>query len=141
MANVVKYPTLQEKIFKVIKDIIGEATEEVQEEDLPKLHYLRAVILEGLQRHPAGHFSLPRLITEEVELAGYRLRKGSIVNFMVSEMGWDPTVWEEPMKFKPERFLGEEIGGNEQEVFDITCSREIKMLHLGQDEGFFRAMF
>ncbi|KAL9248774.1 Cytochrome P450 89A2-like protein [Drosera capensis] len=85
----------------------------------------------GLRRHPAGHFSLPRLITEEVELAGYRVPKGSIVNFKVSEMAWDPTVWEEPMKFKPERFLGEEGGGNEQEVFGITCTREIKMLPFG----------
>ncbi|CAE6252835.1 unnamed protein product [Arabidopsis arenosa] len=36
----------------------------------------------------------------------------------------DPTVWEEPMEFKPERFIGEE------EV-DVTGSRGIKMMPFG----------
>ncbi|KAL3584102.1 hypothetical protein D5086_015163 [Populus alba] len=48
------------------------------------------------------------------------------INFMVAEMGWDPEVWEDPMAFKPERFLNS--GG---ETFDITGSREIKMMPFG----------
>ncbi|KAL6127704.1 hypothetical protein ACLB2K_071067 [Fragaria x ananassa] len=35
----------------------------------------------------------------------------------------DPEVWEEPMEFKPERFLSREGEG-----FDVTGSREIKMM-------------
>ncbi|GAB2220525.1 hypothetical protein Drorol1_Dr00008185 [Drosera rotundifolia] len=126
MANVVKYPDIQEKLLKEIKDVIGETAEEVKEEDLPKLQYLRAVVLEGLRRHPPSHFAVPRLMTEDVALGGYTVQKGSTVIFMVSEMAWDPKVWEEPMKFKPERFMAKE-----GEAFDITCSREIKMLPFG----------
>ncbi|KAL3576418.1 hypothetical protein D5086_021701 [Populus alba] len=48
------------------------------------------------------------------------------INFMVAEMGRDPKVWEDPMAFKPERFLN---GGGE--TFDITGSREIKMMPFG----------
>ncbi|CAI0552102.1 unnamed protein product [Linum tenue] len=50
--------------------------------------------------------------------------KNAAVNFMVAEMGWDPQVWEDPMAFKPERFLE---GGE----FDLTGSKEIKMMPFG----------
>ncbi|GAB2220527.1 hypothetical protein Droror1_Dr00008187 [Drosera rotundifolia] len=131
MAYIVKYPEIQQKVFKEIKNVVGEAAEEVTEEDLPNLQYLRAVILEGLRRHPAGNFALPRSINEEVEVAGYTLPKGSSVNFMVSEVGWDPKVWDEPLKFKPERFLAKELGGSGDEAFDIKGNREIKMMPFG----------
>ncbi|KAJ0815018.1 putative cytochrome P450 [Helianthus annuus] len=51
--------------------------------------------------------------------------KGATINFMVAEMGWDPKVWEEPMEFKPERFLVNDG------VFDIGGSKGIKMMPFG----------
>ncbi|MED6130211.1 hypothetical protein PIB30_115833, partial [Stylosanthes scabra] len=48
---------------------------------------------------------------------------------MVAQIGWDPEVWEDPMEFKPERFLEKE---KEDGVpFDITGSKEIKMMPFG----------
>ncbi|KAI4324072.1 hypothetical protein L6164_023637 [Bauhinia variegata] len=51
-----------------------------------------------------------------------------MINFMVADMGWDPKVWEDPMAFKPERFLKY---GDEPVDFDITGSKEIKMMPFG----------
>ncbi|KAI9127756.1 hypothetical protein K1719_000749 [Acacia pycnantha] len=128
MANLVKYPHVQERLVEGIREIMGDREEkEVKEEDLAKLHYLKAVILEGLRRHPPAHFVLPHAVSEDVVFNNYLVPKNGIVNFMVSEMGWDPNVWESPMEFKPERFLNytEKNGG---EAFDITGNREIKMM-------------
>ncbi|TMW96703.1 hypothetical protein EJD97_006953 [Solanum chilense] len=129
MANLVKYPSIQEKLYQEISEIVSRENlkpDGLKEEDLEKMPYLKAVILEGLRRHPPGHFLQPHTVTEEVELNGYVIPKGVAVNFMVADMGLDPQVWENPLDFNPDRFLS--VGG---EVFDITGVREIKMMPFG----------
>ncbi|KAF8751953.1 hypothetical protein HU200_012013 [Digitaria exilis] len=41
------------------------------EEDMVKMLYLKAVVLEGLRRHPPGHIMVPRAAAEDVELGAY----------------------------------------------------------------------
>ncbi|KAJ0014033.1 hypothetical protein Pint_21735 [Pistacia integerrima] len=134
LANLVKNPEIQEKLYMEMKQNLSEKysnpqdQEAIKEEELQKLPYLKAVVLEGLRRHPPAHFVLPHAVTEDTVLNGRLVPKNGVVNVMVAQMGWDPEVWEDPMAFKPERFLrsnGEEI------EFDITGSREIKMMPFG----------
>ncbi|KAL1208702.1 Cytochrome P450 89A2 [Cardamine amara subsp. amara] len=125
MANLVKNQEIQERLYEEIKSVVGEDAEEVEEEDIKKMPYLKAVVLEGLRRHPPGHFVVNHSVTEDTVLGGYKVPKKGTINFMVAEIGRDPTVWEEPMAFKPERFIGDE------EVVDITGSRGIKMMPFG----------
>ncbi|XP_042516811.1 cytochrome P450 89A2-like [Macadamia integrifolia] len=122
MAHLVKDQDIQEKLYSEIKGVV-HSKEEIKEEDLQKMPYLKAVVMEALRLHPPGHFVLHHTVVEDFELDGYLIPKNSIVNFMVAQMGRDPKVWEDPMEFKPERFLGD-VG----EVIDITGSREIKMM-------------
>ncbi|KAL3611882.1 hypothetical protein D5086_002902 [Populus alba] len=56
-------------------------------------------------------------------------RNNAAINFLVAEMGWDPEAWEDPLTFKPERFLDHDNGTRQE--FDITGSREIKMMPFG----------
>ncbi|KAI3818387.1 hypothetical protein L1987_12193 [Smallanthus sonchifolius] len=140
MANLVKHPCIQSKLYDEIVAVVGpppppsppgvdhELELVITEENLQKIPYLKAVILEGLRRHPPGHIVLPHRVTEEVELQGYKIPKGATINFMVAEMGWDPEVWDDPMEFKPERFLmndGSGVG------FDVGGSKGIKMMPFG----------
>ncbi|XXG43469.1 hypothetical protein AAC387_Pa01g3501 [Persea americana] len=125
MANLVKHQDVQQKLVEEMERVMEKEAEEVREEDLNGMLYLKAVIMEGLRRHPPGHFVLPHAVSEEVNLEGYVIPKGAVINFTVAEMGWDEKVWEEPMAFRPERFFD---GG---EVVDITGSREIKMMPFG----------
>ncbi|XP_077248197.1 cytochrome P450 89A2-like [Tasmannia lanceolata] len=125
MANLVKHQEIQKKLFEEIKWVIGEEEKDtIKEDDLQKMPYLKAVIMEGLRRHPPGHFVLPHAVSEEISIDGYVIPKGTTVNFLVMEIGLDRAVWNDPMEFRPERFLeGEEV--------DITGSREMKMIPFG----------
>ena len=52
MANLVKRLDVQEAVRREIHDVIGEDAEEVGEQDLGRLEYLHAVLMETLRLHP-----------------------------------------------------------------------------------------
>ncbi|KAF4380332.1 hypothetical protein F8388_024625 [Cannabis sativa] len=110
---------------------LGEEMRKLDSDEMVSLcsEFLNAgVILEGLRRHPPAHFVLPHAVSEDVVLGGHLVPKNGSVNFMVAEMGWDPKVWEDPMEFKPERFIN---GDGSKVEFDVSGNREIKMMPFG----------
>ncbi|XP_021727958.1 cytochrome P450 89A2-like [Chenopodium quinoa] len=134
MANLVRHPNIQTKLFEEIRGVIGEEAEEVPEVALSKMPYLKAVVLEGLRRHPPSHFVLPHGVTQEVELGGYTIPRNASLNFAVAEIGKDSEVWDDPLQFKPERFMGMVMDRDiDHEEFDITGfgSLELKMMPFG----------
>ncbi|KAI3498013.1 hypothetical protein L1887_33702 [Cichorium endivia] len=140
MANLVKYPHIQSKLYDEIIAEVGPppppppqgVVQEyvIMEEDLRKMPYLKAVILEGLRRHSPTPFVLPHRVKEEVELQGFTIPRGATINFMAAEMGLDPKVWDDPMEFKPERFLVKETGSGVFD-FDLNGRKGIKMMPFG----------
>jgi len=143
MANLVKHPHVQSKMYEEINGILGPSPQlkekndkdvmvMINEDDLHRMPYLKSVVLEGLRRHPPAHLVLPHKVTKDVELEGYLVPKDAIINFMVADIGWDPKVWDEPMEFKPERFFTSATSSSgAPDLFDITGSREIKMMPFG----------
>ncbi|KAL8227721.1 hypothetical protein R6Q57_015305 [Mikania cordata] len=134
MANLVKHPHIQRKLYDEIVAVVGASPQKgkkpeldlvITEANVQKMPYLKTVVLEGLRRHPPVHFLLPHRVMKEVEVDGYTVPQGATINFMVSELGLDTEVWDEPMEFKPERFLANDG------VFDITGSKGIKMMPFG----------
>ncbi|KAM0908150.1 hypothetical protein ACQ4PT_015645 [Festuca glaucescens] len=127
MAELVKNPSIQDTLYKEISATTGDDQEEVSEEDVHKMPYLKAVVLEGLRKHPPAHFVLPHTAAEDTEVGGYLIPKGATINFMVAEMSRDEREWEKPTEFVPERFLP----GGPGEGIDVTGNRGIKMMPFG----------
>lgn len=68
--------------------------------------YLDAVVQETLRiRSPI--LDAPRTTTETVELGGYTIPPGIVVSAMCAVTQRNPEVWEDPLSFTPERFLGD----------------------------------
>jgi len=77
LAELVKNPAIQDKLYREIKAATDDDKEEVSEEDVHNMTYLKAVILEGLRKHPPGHFVLPHKAVEDMEIGGYLIPKGA----------------------------------------------------------------
>ncbi|KAE8658000.1 Kinase superfamily protein [Hibiscus syriacus] len=81
----------------------------VDEKDIPQLPYLDAIMKETMRKHPIAPLLVPHLAMEDCKVAGYDIRKGTRVYVNTWSIGRDPSLWEQPEEFRPERFLGRDI--------------------------------
>ncbi|KAJ7961694.1 Cytochrome P450 family protein [Quillaja saponaria] len=77
----------------------------VKESDLDQLVYIKAITKEALRLHPAGPLSAPREFTEDCTIAGFHISKGTRLITNLWKIQTDPSIWTDPLEFKPERFL------------------------------------
>jgi cytochrome P450 len=98
-------------------EILANATDEidrvvgkerlVQESDIPQLNYLKSCIREAFRLHPIAPFNVPHVAIDDTTIAGYFIPKGSHVLLSRLGLGRNPKIWEEPLKFKPERHFND----------------------------------
>ncbi|CAM6087021.1 unnamed protein product [Calypogeia fissa] len=104
MANLIQYPEIQARLAMEIESIVPDGRN-VEEEDVEKMEYLQAVVKEALRRHPPLPFGILHGVTEPTKLRGYDIPEDAFILFHIQAMQNDPQRWDEPEKFKPERFL------------------------------------
>ncbi|PIN20499.1 Cytochrome P450 CYP2 subfamily [Handroanthus impetiginosus] len=80
----------------------------VQEQDLPKLHYLRNIIFETFRMFPAVPLAVPHESSADCKVGEYDIPRGTILFLNIWAIQRDPEVWDNPTYFKPERFEGKE---------------------------------
>ncbi|KAJ4749467.1 Cytochrome P450 [Rhynchospora pubera] len=78
----------------------------IQESDMPNLPYLHCILNEVLRLYPGGPLLVPHQSRENVSLGGYEIPKGTMLLVNAYQIHRDPSMWDEPTKFKPERFKG-----------------------------------
>ncbi|KAH6809408.1 hypothetical protein C2S51_027191 [Perilla frutescens var. frutescens] len=103
MTEILKHPNILSNLQKEVREILKDR-QDITDDDLEKMPYLKAVIKETLRLHPP----IPlygRIAREEVRVMGYDVAAGTMIIINPWAIGRDPASWEAPEKFEPDRFM------------------------------------
>ncbi|XP_047940436.1 6,7,8-trihydroxycoumarin synthase-like [Salvia hispanica] len=109
MTALIKAPHIMKKVQTEIRHVVGNKRK-VDEDDLPKLPYLKAVIHETFRLYTPLPMLAPRETTQKCVLDGYEIQPKTTVYVNVWAIARDPEYWKtDPEEFLPERFYGSEM--------------------------------
>ena len=102
LANLLNHPDVLKKAKAELDAQVGDRL--IEESDFAKLHYLQSIISENLRLCPVTPLIPPRMPSSDCTIGGYHVPAGTIVFVNAWSLHRDPTLWDEPTSFKPERF-------------------------------------
>lgn len=100
-----QHPEVAERLGAELDEVLGDRLPAV--EDLPRLRYTEMVVRESMRLCPPAWTLNKRVPLRDVELGGYRIRRGSNVYVMPWVMHHHPRYFPNPFHFDPERFAPE----------------------------------
>ncbi|KAF8006774.1 hypothetical protein BT93_K0936 [Corymbia citriodora subsp. variegata] len=140
MAELFRQPKSMKKAKDELDQVVG-LNRKLVENDLEKMPFLQAVVKETLRLHPPVPLLLPRNALKDANFMGFDIPKDTQVFVNVWGIGRDPDSWEDPLAFKPERFLESNIDykGQNFELIPFGSGRRIcvgisladRVVHLG----------
>jgi len=107
LAMLMKNPHALKRAQEEIDHQVGRERRRVEARDIKDLIYLQAIVKETLRLYPPGPVLVPHEAREDCNIQGYHVPKGTRVFANVWKLHRDPSLWSEPEKFSPERFISE----------------------------------
>lgn len=100
---VARHRSVRNRLEQEIDAVLGDR--KVEAADIHRLPYLRAVFKELLRFEPPAYAMPAREALEDTVLAGYAIPRGTMTIVGVHVLQRCPEHWEDPDRFKPERWL------------------------------------
>ncbi|XP_028752120.1 flavonoid 3'-monooxygenase [Neltuma alba] len=127
MSELLKNPEILRKATEELDRVIGR-DRWVEERDLVNLPYIEAINKESMRLHPAASLLPPRVATNgDSKVVGYDIPEGTQLIVNAWAIGRDPTIWDNPNEFCPERFIGKDtdVTGNHFELLPFGAGKRI----------------
>ncbi|KAK6279884.1 hypothetical protein POUND7_020151 [Theobroma cacao] len=103
MSNLLNNPDVLKKARTELDSQIGQENL-IDEPDVSKLQYLQSIIFETLRLNPSAPLLLPHVASTDCNIYGYDVPRDTIVLINAWAIHRDPTLWDDPTSFKPERY-------------------------------------
>ncbi len=97
-----RHPDMQ---ARVAAEAAALGARELTAADVASLDYTVAVLHEALRLCPPAP-AISRVALRDIEVDGYRVEKGTVLLFGIYAVQRDPALWDRPLEFDPDRFLG-----------------------------------
>ncbi|XP_020593538.1 cytochrome P450 93A2-like [Phalaenopsis equestris] len=110
MAELINNPIYMEKARAELDAIVGNHRL-VDENDIPNLPYLKAIVMETLRLHPPTPL-IPRESDKECIVGGFNIPSKTRLFINVWAIGREAKHWPNPLKFMPDRFLVKDDDGD-----------------------------
>ena len=101
-----RHPGIERALHDEVDRALGEG--ETTFADLEALPCTRMVIEEAMRLFPPVH-SLPRVALADDEVGGHPIPAGSVVTISPYVTHRNPRLWEDPLRFDPERFTADRV--------------------------------
>lgn len=105
-----RHPDLQQR---VAAEAAGPPNRQLTPDDVARLGFTVRVLQEALRLCPPGPTGT-RMATRDVEVAGYRVEAGTMLAFGRMAVQTDPDLWDDTLRFDPDRFSPEHADGRDR---------------------------
>lgn len=124
MAEVINKPEVMKRAQQELEEVVG-ADKTVQESHIHKLPYLKAIMKESLRLHPVLPLMVPHSPNESTTVGGYTVPAGCQVFVNLWAIHRDPSVWDNPLEFDPDRFMmnHDDVDDDEFNYFPFGAGR------------------
>ncbi|RCV14418.1 hypothetical protein SETIT_2G424600v2 [Setaria italica] len=126
MAELMRNPRVMRKAQNEVRRVLA-GQEVVTEDNLGELRYLPLVIKEALRLHPPATLLIPRECRSPCQVLGFNVPAGVMVLVNAWAIGRDPSNWDAPEEFMPERFENSDVDfkGSDFEFIPFGAGRRM----------------
>ncbi|XP_077221283.1 flavonoid 3'-monooxygenase CYP75B137-like [Tasmannia lanceolata] len=128
MAEMLYKPETIRKAQEELDAVVGKDNI-IEDHHLTQLHYIDALVKETLRLHPPNPFLIPHTPSETCVVGGYTIPEGAGIFVNLYAIQRDPSLWENPSEFEPNRFLAPgnkwDYRGNDYSYFPFGSGRRI----------------
>jgi cytochrome P450 len=108
LVELIKHPNVMKKAQHELDDMVGQEWV-VDENDIPQLKYLQAIVKEAFRPHPLAPILLPHENIKSCEIGNYHIPAKTCIFVNVFAIHKHPSTFKNLLDFNLERFVGSEI--------------------------------
>ncbi|CAN1852193.1 Cytochrome P450 81D1 [Linum perenne] len=103
MSNFLNHPDILAKARTELDEQIGQKCV-LNNTNISSLPCLQDFMLKFFRMYPAAPLLFPHMSSNDCEVGGYHIPRGTMLLVHVWDIHRDPSLWDDPITFKPERY-------------------------------------
>ncbi|KYR00785.1 cytochrome P450 family protein [Tieghemostelium lacteum] len=108
-------PNIQDKLHSELAANFS-LSQEISYKDRSKTPYLNACLKEIQRLYPTAPLGVPHITSKDIEFCGYKIPKDTQVLVNIYGTHRSPKIWDQPLLYKPTRFLSEHSQENNSKI-------------------------